>query len=302
MTFTKVVSAASCVVLSCCIGVAADQSQQGTQTQQQNKSTNARSKIDRSRIAAKMLQETNQARAAIQKNNKQEAIAAVDRALNDAKRLQQGASTGNLTPVYAEWDEVSVIAPIAEQQKKSKHTAMASNTHQTNTGSASREATTPQERAAVRDVEAGFTSVAVDGKMAQDHLTSAKTALQNSNLQRADEALAAVQDGVVMVSFDSDMPLLKTREDLALAADQSRQGHYREASAALTAAANGLNEYANTFGKSNAGSVKQVSNQISSYAKNLSSDHANAETRIQDWWDEVTAWMKPPAAQNQNQH
>lgn len=279
----------ACAALSCLIASANDQS-------------GARSKIDRSRLAARMLNATNRARDDIRNNNRQQAIAEVDRALDCARQLQQNngsqTASANMVPIYTEWDQESVIAPIAsrrhnmrgQSQQGQSQMAMNRNSH---TGSANREANTPEEWAAVRDVEAGFTSVAVDAKMAEDHLAAAKTALQNSKTQVADSALAAVQDGVVMVSFDSDMPLLKARENLALASDEAQHGNYREASAALQAASSGLKEYANNYAGTKANDAKQLSQQISSYASRISSDHANANGQIQDWWNQVTAWTKP---------
>jgi hypothetical protein len=293
MNFRPIGYLCPCLLLSFGLVWAADQNTTPNRTNQDNNSsTEVHTKIDRSRMAARLLDETNRARTAIANNNKQSAMTAVDKALNYAKQLQNNASgsaNANWIPLYTEWDEAAVIAPVEAQQKKSGHLQKPMNNQGQNGQSADRQASTTEERAAVRDVEAGFTAVGLDTKMAADHLSAAKTALQNSNMQAADNSLAAVQDGVSMVSVDSDMPLVKVRENLALASDEAQRGRYKEASAALTAAANGLNEYGRTGAAKNA-QAKQLSSQISSYVSTMANDHANADSKIRDWWNEVSSW------------
>lgn len=70
-----------------------------------------------------------------------------------------------------------------------------------------------------------YTVVRVDVPMAENHLQAALQALNESDLRTANANLAAVQKGVTMVMVAADLPLLRARQNLALASAAVKSGN-----------------------------------------------------------------------------
>jgi hypothetical protein len=248
--------------------------------------------IGRSRSAVRVLADTNEARTAIAQGNKARATQCVDDALSALGQIQ-GASI----PIYTEFSQVAILGPIQEQQRRS-HGGSANNNRPGATGEASRQAEnqpgtsaqTGGKAPAVKEVAQEFTAVTLDANMAKDHLQAARTALNNGDTKQADTALAAVQDGVGLVSVEADRPLLRARENLMLARTLAQQGHYDQVSAPLRAAADALDTY-RTVNQAHGSDAGNLSQQIRSYASSFSSaNHSDAAQKIEQWWDQTRSW------------
>ncbi len=137
---------------------------------------------------------------------------------------------------------------------------------------------------AVRQVAGQFTSVALDVQGADEHLLAAKQALQAGNFQKADEALRAVQDGVVATSVEADFPLLRARENLMLARESAEDANFGEAHAALEGASRALASYA-TSSSTHANDARMLKSQIDRYDQSIRQNHNGAVQKIEGWWD-----------------
>lgn len=275
--------------------------------------------IQRSDEAAQILADTNEARSAISQQDTAKAQRCVAAALNEADRIQrsgssQNASASGIVPIYTEFGEVALLGPIQQQQRRSGRSASSSSrskgyaarsaTSGSHTGEASRQSSdsnsatksgnsaNPNQNAGVttvEDVTQGFTSVTLDVNMAKDHLQAAKTALDNGDPNKADSALAAVQDSVDLVSVAGDRPLLRARQNLALARTYAREGKYDQINAPLRAAAQALDNY-QSMGSNHASDAAQLSQQIRSYAANVGSNSSDAVQKIEQWSEETHNW------------
>ncbi len=107
----------------------------------------------------------------------------------------------------------------------------------------------------------GFTEVGVDVGASKERLQMALNALNENDWKGADAALNEVENGVVMESMESDLPLLRARENLAVAQAAARRDRWTETRTALRAAGRALNEYAQTR-PARASEAKYLTQQI----------------------------------------
>ncbi len=274
-------------------------SQQYGQTQQQGPMEGETPRVKQSHAAASMLEHTAEARQAIQNKNQRQAISHVNQALDAAGKIQ---TTAGMIPIYTEFERVSVIGPIqaaraetqgaAEAARQAPETAMP---QQPPAGMAQRGMT-------VREVEGGFTSVAVDMSQARAHLDAAKTALQNNDLVQADRALQAVQNSVDTVSVESDMPLVKARQNLALALTQAKQGQVSNAQAPLREAASALDNYRQLPAAAHSTEAAQLSRDIQNFVSTIDQKTQDqASDQIQQWWNRLADWTSAPSTQGGRQ-
>lgn len=269
------------------------QSRQYGQTQQEEESQYP-PRVQQSRAAASMLHHTDMARQAIRERNQQKAKTHIDQALEAAGKIQTTAET---IPIYTEFEQVSVIEPLqaarTEREGESTASREAPQT-QTQTQSAERQqqpSTQQPSGAVVEDVEGGFTSVAVDMSQARTHLDAAKTALRNNDMMGADRALQAVQTSVSMTTAQADMPLVKARQNLALALTQVRENQASAAQAPLKEAIDALESYRQMPSAKHSTEAAQLSRDIQNYVGTMQqkSQSATAE-QIQQWWNMVANW------------
>jgi hypothetical protein len=220
-------------------------------------------RAQRSREVSDLLNATEEARIAVDSQNKQDAMFHIDHALQNANRLESstksnataknGGSRDTLVPLYSELDEVSVVGPIMARrngqqpqtqayngtnpqngQNSSSQTgqnysnqngqstngqysnqAQSQNQSQNKNPAESQNSQNGTRRTrgeAVKGVGVEFTVAALDVNEARAHLMAAQQALQQGNFQKADAALAAVQDGLVVATFAGDAPLLREGE------------------------------------------------------------------------------------------
>ena len=218
------------------------------------------SKARLSNEASDMLNATGEARAGIQARDKQDAIFHIDHALALATVLV--ASNRQFISLYDEWENYSVIGPLMRNRN-------------------------------VQDASAAYTSVALNAQADKTQLEAAQQAVNKGQFQKADAALAAIQDGVVVTTVAGDLPLLRARENMVLARRASDREHYNEAHAALQASTNALSEYANGQGPHSADALA-LRSEIDTYNQNIEQTHADASTKIEEWWDRMTDWVEMP--------
>jgi hypothetical protein len=222
-----------------------------------------------SNAAVALLGSTEQARQAIARGDRQAAIKQIDQALQNARQARNMSSIqgrGNVVPIYTEYAQASVIGPIATSRNAGGIQAAGA--------------------PAVQEVVGQYTSVALDLPMAEQHLQAARTALLNNDVSAADSALKAVEDGVIMLRVESDLPLVQARENLALARDMISQGNSLAAQAPLREAINALAQYSGPRGRQ----AERLQMQIASLANNLPANQQTAAGQIDQWWNVLADW------------
>lgn len=182
----------------------------------QNASKAQNTQALRSEEVGDLLNATNEARIAVEARNSQDAIVHVDHALQNASRLESDTKSARFVPLYQELDRYTVLAPIMTEKNRTGNT----------TGSQGANTTAKTNQPP----------------------NAAKTAIEQKDFNKADQALAAVQTGVVVTSVASDLPLLRARENMVLAREAANRGNFKEAHTALTAASQALGNYANNSG------------------------------------------------------
>jgi flagellin-specific chaperone FliS len=235
----------------------------------------AGSKEDLSVLAGKMLEETNQARKAIQDKNSTSALQDVERAQAELRQIEARAHGATMIPVYQEFVSISMLQPVIAEQ----------NGREANENRQSAKA----GEQVVHQVSGDYTDVAVSTTVAQQNLATAKTALQQKSFQLADKALADVQQGVSMQMIEANMPLAKARENLILARSAAEKGDYAEVHAALQSASKALATYASA-GRPHSADANSLKQQIDSYDKSVQQNHEDVVAKINGWWNTTSSW------------
>ena len=251
--------------------------------------------------ASDLLSATDQARNAILNYDKQDALEHVNHALAKAQEIMQ-QKPGRMVPIYDELSRYSVIGPVMQSRNRGYEGENQEYSQQNNSTGASQQAQkqTQQQSVArnderpvgVQDVVGNFTSVDLDIRLAQDHLTAAKQALEKGDFGGADAALKAVQDGVDVASVSVDLPLARARENLILARESAMSGDQRETKVALRDAARSLREYAR-FGGSHSSQASALCTQIENASNSASqTSTTSSATQIENWWNQLASWTQ----------
>ena len=248
--------------------------------------SSAGTREDLSTLAGNMLNETNAARAAIKKGNRLLAQQHVERAERDLQAIESRANGRTMIPVYQEFVSVSILGPVQAEQN-AKHASAQTAEKPVKVGN----------KAVVHEVAGDYTSVVVNTTVAKNSLAAAKSALAKADLLTADSALADLQEGVEIRSDEADMPLAEVRENLVIARASARNGKFEEAQAGLRAASEALSTYAHEGG-SHANEAKAMEQEIRTYNQDLSQNHADVVTKINEWWNKIADWS-PYKAQEQ---
>ncbi len=245
----------------------------------------------RSEEVGDLLNATNEARIAVESRNNQDALFHVNHALQSAARLESDTKNGQIVPLYQELDRYTVLAPIMTEKNRASHTTTGSQSANTTAK------TTQTPNTAIKQVTGEFTSVGLDIQAAKEHLDAAKLAIQQKDFTKADEALAAVQNGVAVTSVASDLPLVRARENLVLAREATNRENFKEAHAALTAATQALGNYASNQGIHSA-DARMVKSQIDNFNQSNDQNHAAADSKIDSWWGRVVDWTATSTEQS----
>jgi hypothetical protein len=301
-------------------------SQQNPQSTHSNTTPNQNNSIDQkqnlSDLAARMMNNTMQAKNAVENRDSQDALQYIGRASRDLSQLRGEQPDSKLVAIYSELTDAWVIGPVLnhqpanmssqnqssssqqQNQNASNQTAHGQNmpaqqqSQNMNRSNSSNQSNQPGQQAqsnqgsmtpgvAVRDVRGRYTGVWLDTTADNAHLNAARDAIKAGNYQAADQALSAVQDSLIIETVSGDVPLLKARENLILAKDAAQRGDQAEEQAALRAVSNALAEYGQNNGR-HANDAQQLGREISrSSSSNVSTDQINS------WWNEVSGWSAP---------
>lgn len=235
-----------------------------------------------SRLAARMIMETDMARKAIAANNRTQADQHINNALSLARQIKRLEPNKNIIPIYAELESKSVLQPVLEARGQ---TQAAPRTDES-------QAQPPAEGVVVQRTRGQFTFIGIDTANSVKQLEAAKAALDNNNPVAADDALRTVEDNVITAQVSKDMPLLRARQNLALAETYAKQGRSRDASAALNAAASGLASYASSGG-THASEARALEQQVRSYSQKVGQQPPQqAAAQIGDYWNQTTSWFR----------
>lgn len=239
-----------------------------------------------SKMAAVLLRHVDQARQEIARGNRDAAAQHVDQALDRVAQIDtrmKAAGRKTLVPIYSEFETVSVIAPIEAARGR---TPVKTSSHQ-------HDPSLGRPMAAIQEVEGRYTAVLLDLEHAKRNLEGARGALKNDQLPVADSALAETQSGVILISIEGDLPLVKARQNLYLAWSAIENGDHKAAQAPLLAAADALAEYREMGADAaSASDAKRMEQDIRAYAAKVSSAPANAKDQVYHWWSKVNSWVR----------
>lgn len=229
--------------------------------------------------AINVLLAVEQARGAVQRQDKEGAMTHVNAAVASLDPISKTA----LVPIYAELSQKSFIVPIAEAKGQP---AKAASTDDSISKTATMDTLQPAPLA-VRSVTSNYSRVLLDTSVAAKQLDAAKTALGNGDLKAADQHLATLERSVVLETATARMPLVKARENLTLASTAVRRSDWKNARVQLSAAARSLSDYAKTAPPADLSDVRVLKQQIAAYAGTVESQHGDAAMRVNDWWRRV---------------
>jgi hypothetical protein len=229
---------------------------------------------DQAGLAHGALNHADQARQAIARQDRDAAHRHLDQAAANLAALEkQGAP--RLVPMYTEIDKTSTYSPV----KKGDSEVFT--------------ADRMKKKTTVRHVEGEYTSISLDVPAARRNLEAARAALNSADTAAADTALAAMQNSVVRKTIASHFPLLKARENLALARAKIQEGKAKDAAYPLRAAAEALREYEKMPGAAHLADAARVRDEIDAYARTVKDRHTDAPERIDEWSRELGGWFDP---------
>jgi len=263
-------------------------------------------KMQVSMMAVHALRLTDEARQAIINKDHHLASNDVDRATSLLKQVETKLPVNkndktHVVPIFAELEQTSFLQPVltAKNQQQGQQTAergkansstnktMAKNSQSNALPQSDQPARTPD---IVNRVEGGYSYIGLDVDAALEHLQAAKQHLANNEPGKADLELARTQQSVDTGSISTDMPLVRARENLALARDEVSSGNYSQAKAELKAAANALNDYAQDSQAQHAKDAKNLMTQIKSQTASMQASHGIDRQKIDTWWNEIANW------------
>jgi hypothetical protein len=118
----------------------------------------------------------------------------------------------------------------------------------------------------------------------------AQQELKQNQPGKADLELARAEQSVDTGTVETNMPLVRARENLSLARVEATNGKYSQAGADLKAAASALKSYGQDNQAPHAKDASNLSNQINSEAAKVKSDRTAATQNIDKWWNKIADW------------
>lgn len=289
---------------------------QSSSESNKSKNNNARSSPDDagnkmavSKTAVQALRLTDQARKALigkDENRAQTDVAQAIKQLDEVDRKLPNSSTGNthVVPIYAELEQTSFLAPALDAknttQRQDEKTNSASNSTQNSPTTQAKNDSSPSlpqsdegttnAPEVVKWVEGGYSYIGLDVNAAREHLQAAQQALKSNKPGNADLELARAEGSVVTGEIQTNMPLVRARENLSLARVEIQQGKYAKAKADLNAAGKTLANYSNDNMAPHAKEAKTLASNIRSMANTITEKHTGSDHRIDTWWNELANW------------
>jgi hypothetical protein len=261
-----------------------------------------------SKMAVHVLRLTDQARQAIISKDQNRAQTDVSQALKLANQVEQklpsdSKDNTHVVPIYAELEQTSFLAPAlaaknakqGQAKEQNSQSASSANSGQQNSqkqmaSNALPQSDQPSQPDVVKSVEGGYSYIGLDMDAAREHLQAAQQALKNNKPGDADLELARAQGSIVTGTIESNMPLVRARENLSLAQDNISQGNYAKAKVELKAAAKTLNNYSNDAQAPHAKDAKTLGARITSAANSVTSNHASVGKNVNTWWNQLANW------------
>ena len=281
-------------------------------TSQPSKSSSSSSapnnKMHISRTAVHALRLMQEARQALVSKDQTSAQNDVNKAFSLINEVEQKLPKNpkdktHVVPIYAELEQTSFLEPalMAKNGAKSGEQQQAANSEKPNPSHGQNENTSssalPQSDQPMRNrpevvkwVEGGFSYIGLDIDAAREHLQAAQQALKSNNPGNADLELARAEGSIVTGEIESNMPLVRARENLSLAQDDVKQGDYNQAKAELDATGKALKNYASNSQAPHAKEVRDLSRQINSTANSITQNHTDTKQKLEKWWNQLADW------------
>jgi cellobiose-specific phosphotransferase system component IIA len=247
-----------------------------------------------SQAAGRLLKHVHQARLSIKRKDDAQAVANIEKALQLAQIIENAAphyevtasiKAGNITyqdneqvkqlliPIYAELDEVtSCLAPVRKAKKEA----------------AAAQSETPSP---VGEMDLQYTSVVLDVGEAKYTLENALSALQKNDPDRADKALASIQEDVIFEYDELDLPLTKARWHLMEAVRHATDKEYKEAKQSLEKSATALESYTGRMGEDASKKARALAEDIKGWAGKMEEKKEGAAETITAFWQKVVNWF-----------
>lgn len=234
--------------------------------------------------AERLLRHVEKGRNSLAMKDSEQAKLEIDKALTLAKIIENNAPTYTIktniasegikytdeseqitvpVPLYSSVGQASILGPVTKAKESSGSDQQASAT-------------------VVKDAEFFVSRIDLDVAMARDHLKAADKALQNGNQSAAEDALTAVQRGVILMYGEVDVPLVEAGQNLSLARLQAKAGDTEEAERALKAAANSLQGLEGKASQSRSKEIQALRKEIQTAANNLEPD-MDISDKVQNW-------------------
>jgi hypothetical protein len=270
----------------------------------------ANDRMQVSRKAVHALRLTRDARQALINKDQASAQKQVNEALDLVNQVEQKTPTNSkdktrIVPIYAELEQTSFLEPALaakngtksgeqKQQAANENHSGSSNSQSGNTSSnalpqSDQEVNNTPE--VVKWVEGGYSYIGLDLDAAREHLQAAQQALKDNNAGNADLELGRAEASVVTGEMESNMPLVRARENLSLARDDLKQGNYTKAKVELNGTGKALKDYSTSNAKApHAKEARNLSDQISSSTNSIAQNHTGMQQKVANWWNQLADW------------
>ena len=269
----------------------------------------ANDKMQVSKKAVHALRLTQDARQALINKDQASAQKQVNEALNLVNEVEQKTPTNpkdktRVVPIYAELEQTSFLEPALSAKNEAKSGEQRQQAaNETHSGSSSSQSGNTSSNAlpqsdqmsnapeVVKWVEGGYSYIGLDLDAAREHLQAAQQALKNNNPGNADLELARAEGSIVTGEIQSNMPLVRARENLSLAQDDMKQGNYTKAKVDLKATGKALKDYSNSNAQApHAKEARNLGNQISSATNSITQNHTGMQQKVANWWNQLADW------------
>lgn len=245
--------------------------------------------------ATDMLDAVRRARTAVAHQDGFDARTHIAHALTNIDQVHRSAARAgvpapDVVPIYAELEQYSVLGPIAMERSGGE-----AGTYQTPQGlvrsRTEQDGENANQQTSIQDVVSYFTAAGVSLNAARGHLEAARSAVAEGDFTTADQTLAAIEDGVMLTTVITDLPLQEARQNLLLARERSMMDDDPAGTkAALMAASEALTKYeaGETEYREDSSGLRA---EIDEFAESIGDGFSEAGDQIEQWWETTTDWI-----------
>lgn len=242
--------------------------------------------------AGRMFHHIDKARREIERKNPKEALANAKQALtlvkiidNAVPDLQVNATIKSGALTYTDTDRVKeVLVPIYKEEDEFVDA--------TSSGKSGKR--TVVKRSSGRPTfGAGFqeTEMFFDVHEAKSLLEKAISNLDKKDMNRADQVLGKIQDAVVLVQEEADLPLERAQMNLLEASRLAAADRFKEAEGFLNRTVGALEKYQADVGGEAAEKARALITSIRSLSGKLDQDKAGAQQKLSGFVTELSSWL-----------